>query len=404
MSIGQFTTTQVDVPADIPGFSKWLVGRAHAGEALGLAVRDRSRKLAFSGMDDCYVVDMKNNPIAAGVLRAVLLEQKQLQLMLRNVAADLPELCRLLASTWDMKPIDVFRELHTQVASDMTAAAHVINQNVTKPGKFRQLEQNAYEIALVAPQYESGIAPYYSRVGLPLAKLTAEQALAGKVEATWWVTYNNLWLRVMAYYSGDPTLRWMFFNDQRPFETLGKLFKCEDREAELMMLWIACGRDMDTVAQRFPSLPREMADGPQDWGRTIDRALPMLSSATMDMKRAYFDMASTGGMKHSTITTLYGRRLRPGASPGEGVAFRVFGTVEDLVSVAAVTFWTNRVTNDILIRRAEGGPAEETVRVIGSGPREDRNSWMNQLRELATLATPLGAELSLNPIVTQAVQ
>lgn len=393
MTVGDFQVHNVSKPADVAGFGRWLVERARAGSGIGLAVRDRSKKLAFSTLDDCFILDLKNNPLGAAAFRTAI-DQQQLDLMTRNAVVDLPELSRMLAPMWDLNAMEVYRKIEPLVSCDMTAAASVINQSVTRPGKFRQLEHNAYEIALVVPQYEMGIAPYYERVALPLAKLTAEQALAPKVNPQWWVTYNNLWLKVLAYYSGDPTLRWMFFNDRQPFEALGKLLGVTDREAELMMLWEACGRDMDTVTVRFPSTIREMGDGPKEWGRTVDRALPALSSACLSMKRSYFEQ--------NNITTLFKRRLRPGGLSGEGVAFRVFATVEELVSIAAVTFWQNRPSRDILIRRAEGGPAEETIRVIGSGPKEGRHAWLNEIRQLATLATPLGAELGLNPIVTEA--
>ena len=404
-----FNTTQVTEPGHVAGFGRWLSVCIRNGEPLALAVRERSKKVAISTLDDCYVVDLKNNPIAFGVLRSQILDVPGpgLNLMFRNTATDLPELSRVLAPAYDISPLDVTRRLTPFVRGDMTAAAHVINQSVTRAGKFRQLEHNAYEIALVLPQYETGIAPYYRKVGVPMALLTAEQALVHKAPADWWVTYNWLWLRILAAFTGDPTLIYAFVNQREPLEVLSKLFSKSEREVELMMLWQACGRDMLTVEKRFKPLIAEMADGPRaDWPGAIDSAMPSLASACHSMVRTYSQPWAShlgfGGIPQTF--TLYQRHLRPGQPMGEGVAFRVFGTVEEIVSVAAVTFWLNRATLDVLIRKVEGGPAEETIRIVGSGPSEGKHAWLNDLKELAPLAHPLGAELELQPIVTQAVQ
>lgn len=401
-----FTTHHVTKPGDVPGFGRWLETRVRTGELLGTAVRERSQKLALSGLDDCYVVDLKACPIALGVVRAQMIDNPGpgFGLLMRNTAIDLPEMSKMLGRAFDMPAMDICRRLSPNIRGDMTAAAHVINQTVTRAGKFRQLEHNAYEIALILPQYEMGIAPYYRRVGLPLALLTAEQALAGRVDAEWWVTYNWLWLRVLAAFSGDPTLVFIFHDERDPLEVLSKLLNKSEREAELMMLWQACGRDMFVVEKRFPSLLREMADGPQEWGGILDMSMPSLSAACAAMAKTYGQPWNSplGFGGSAATTTLFKRHLRPGQPMGEGVAFRVFGTVEEIVSVAAVTFWQNRATLDVLIRKVEGGPAEETIRVIGSGPAEGKHQWLNELKDLAPLAAPLGPELDLRPIVTQA--
>src|SRR3990167_3294798 len=93
-----------------------------------------------------------------------------------------------------------------------------------------------------------------------------------------------------------------------------------------------------------------------------------------------------------TLETRYGRRFRAGQTEGEAVTHLIFGTVEDIVSVAMVTFWTNRTTRDIMILRAEGGPSADTIRIHGTGPSSigGKASWMIHLQELATLASPLG--------------
>ena len=388
----QYQLHRTDRLADIPAFGEWLAAVGRREELIGVAVRDRQKKLALTTRDEGWLIDFKttHGQLAAGVLRV---GQSQLRLVTRNLAHDLVELTRFLARYMGIEEGEIYHNIAPTFVGDLTTAANCINQSVTPPGKFRQLEQDAFEAVLLEPQFTHAITPYYAKVGVPFAKLVAEAMLfRNKRELEWWVSYENLWVRVLAYYSGDPTLSWAIHENRDPFAAVGRLLKVSLEQAELILLWQACGRDMQTMVNRFGNRVRDLPDDPQaEWGAIVDRALPTLTSACQAMQRAYWDSRAA--------ETRYGRRLRPGNPIGEGVAFRVFGTVEDIVATAAVTFANNRPTDDTRVVQFDGGPAATIIRIGGVGPGPGGlHTWLETLKTLAPLLNPLGTT-SLSPTV-----
>lgn len=391
-----------DASKEIGALGSWLLTRAHKDEPVAMAIRDRTRKLALCSLDDAWVIDLKSpaGPIAIATLRAQLLEQAAVKLTCRNLATDMREFCQMMAPLWGITPLEAFKSLEHNFVGCLTQAALCINQAVTPPAKFRQLEHAAYEVALLLPQYETGIAPYYEKIGVPLAKIQVETALTRKGPAEWWVTYEHLWLKVLAGFTGDPTLCWALFNEHDPIEACAKVFKSSKEDARLMLLWQVCGRDPYCFGQRFPSLVSNLPESPQEeWNDVIDRGLPSMSAVCADMVRAY---VSTNRNDDHTVNSLYKRRLRPGHPPGEAVAFRIFGTVEELLNILAVTLWQNRDSGSTIIKKYEGGPADDVVRVLGAGPQGGQITWLETVKELAPLANPLGGEILLKPRVTLA--
>lgn len=388
-----FQTHLVEAASDVAPFAMWLMEHTRQDSPIALVLRDRKRQLCFATRDDAWLIDMRAaaGPLAAGVLRTQLLDQNQLKFHTRHLAPDLRDLCRFLAPILGVEPLDIFAVLAPAIVGDLTAAAHCVNQEVTPPGKFRRIEHDAYEVALLLPQYEHGICRYYGKVGVPLGKVVAEGQLGGKKAPEWFVTYEHLWLRVFAYWTGDPILGWAFTGDRDPWEALASSLKRPREELEVLLRWQACGRDLMCFTQRFANRVRDLPDDLGALGDEFDRRLPNISWSCRQMMQSYVDTRNA--------ETLYGRRLRPGKLVGEAVAFRVFGTVEEIISNAAVTFWNQRPSRDMLIENFEGGPDADVIRVNGFGPREGKHQWAENLRQLAPLANPLGS-LPLKPRVT----
>ena len=391
-----FQTRQVDKLAEVAPFASWLMEVAHRGDIIAVSLRDRQKKMAFATRDEAWVLDFKSPAglIAAGILRTQLVDHNQLRFATRNLAVDLRDMTRYLADLLEMPLTEVWAHLSPVCVADLTRAAACVNQPVTPRSKFKSAEHDAYEVALLEPQYATGIADLYQKVGIPMSKLVAETSLfKRKDEAiSWWVSYDLMWLRVFTFYSGDPTLTWAFHEGQDPFEVVGKMLQLPPATAETLLLWQACGREMGVFQKRFPHLV--LPDDMVGWEEKMLRAMPVLHNAVSGMTRAYWESRS--------VETRYRRRLRSGNPLGEAVAFRIFGTVEDLVGVAAVSFWNNRTTNDILITQIEGGPAETTIRIAGVGPKGEAATWdwIQILKTTAPLASPLG-QLSLKPTVTR---
>lgn len=374
----------------------WLADCERRGTPVAVALRDRQKKLCLATRDDAWVLDFKSDasPLLAGVLRSHIIDGNNLRFLARNITKDLREICTYMSKVLGTTPLSLFTNLAPYFVGDLTSAAHCINQVVTPMNKFTSIENDAFEVALLEPQYAHGIAAYYQKIGLPFARLQAESWLVPKKPAEWWVSYEHLWVRVLAFYTGDPTLGWAFVERRNPFEVIGKMFKCSEHEAELRLLWQVCGRDMSVFVNRFSTRASELPDDLTSWNDQLDRSMPATAMACHQMKQAYFDT--------HYAETLYKRQLKRGSDYGEAVAFRIFGTVEDIINVAAVAFWNNRPTSDVMITKIEGGPDASLIRVLGIGPQVGvRHQWSESMKQLSSLGNPLGSTLTLNPQVVQ---
>lgn len=375
-------------------FTEWLSLQTRDNTPIAMALKGRAQKLAVASRDDAWLVDLKD-PIAdlAVQMIATQLRNGGLHLWLRDTASDIVEMTRRLGPRMGIADTEMLYLLIDAVVGDLTCAGACINVVVTPHTKFARVEHDAFDIALNLPQYIYSIMPYYSKVGLPMAKLVAETAVLRATGVDWWVSYPDLWVRVLTFFAHDPTLIMSFYENRDPFETVAAMFGESKDAAELRLLWAACGFDFTTFSEHFPKLVKTLPGDLITYNAQINKHLPMLFQSVNQMKEAYYQTR--------LAETRYARRLRPGKSLGESVFFRVFGTVEDIVALEAVAIWNNRPSRDILVTKFEGGPASNTIRISGSGPHEGgQSAWMNLLKTLAPLSEPLG-QVKLFPSIVK---
>ena len=171
--------------------------------------------------------------------------------------------------------------------------------------------------------------------------------------------------------------------------TMAGLIETTPDKAEALLLWQCCGREMAVLEHKMPEVVSTLPSDLEAWGDKLDRAFPVLVGTCQQMMQAYWESRSAH--------TLYGRRLPTGFHQGEAVAWTIFGTVEDIVVVAAVTYWQNRLAPDLLISKIEGGPAASLIRIGGSFGKANVGLWSQLLNQLAPLANPLA--IPLEPMV-----
>lgn len=380
-------------PNSLIKFSSWMAEQGRLALPVAVAFKQRSGKIAFANRDESWTLDL-NGPmgdIAADAVRVAVLGQQQQSLLARNLGQDLVDLTRWFSKRFNQPVADVFFALSHQFVGDLTTAAACINQSVTAPSKFKKPEHDAFDVALLEPQYAQGITDYYSKVSIPFARSLAEAAVF-KRETTWWVTYQNLWVRVLAFYTGDPTLTWAFQENRDPFETVGKMLKLETHEAEALLLLKACGDDMGVFSKRFPEATKDLPDDFSEKAALFAKSMPNLHYGVINMQNAYYETRE--------VQTRYGRRLRPGHPLGEAVAFRIFGSVEDMVGVAVSTFHLNRPSRNVGVNTILGGPASGTIRIEGFGPQPELMAWAETLRGVASLGYNSFGSVPLMPQVT----
>ena len=196
---------------------------------------------------------------------------------------------------------------------------------------------------------------------------------------------TDLWLRVFAHWSNDPTIGWAFKEGRDVLDTVARALDTSPEKAQALLFWQAHGRDISVLGRRMPEVVDLLPDTLPLWGDKLDKAFPTMVATVLQMQQAYW---------HTRYAdTLYGRKLRPGHALGEAVAFRVFGTVEDIVAVAAVTLWQARTSGDIMVTKIDGGPAASEIRIGGVGPNTAQFAWKTVLNRLAGLSGPLSVGL-----------
>lgn len=391
-----YSNHTVETAKDIIPFADWLIERAKLEEPVSVAVKLRAKKMAFATRDDAWVIDLKS-PVAAGALGALrirLYDYGQITIKMRDLATGMVDLSKVLSDAWGLTTREVFDTLVPLCVGDLTQAARCINHPVTPAKLFKRIEDDAFEVALLEPQYLVGIPPYYSRVGIPLAKIGAEIRLFGKQrQPDWTVDYSDLWIKVLTYYTQDPVLLNAVLDDEPVIPLLARIFGCSEDEAETILRWCACGMEMDVYLKRYPDPTRLPSNIPQ-WEEAIGRKLTKLVTSVISMKQSYY--------LNRIAETRFSRRLRPGHLHGEAVAFTIYGTVQDLVGVAAATLWNNRPASEVMLLRIDDNP-DELIRIVGSGPASEagKHVWLSSMQELAPLANPLGL-VALKPSVVEA--
>ena len=194
---------------------------------------------------------------------------------------------------------------------------------------------------------------------------------------------THLWLRVVAHFTGEPILKAAFMDERSPYAALSKTLECDAETARALLAWQIYGRDMHILQQSMPDVIEALPTDLPAWGVRLDKRVPAFCAGISSMQQSYWQARK--------LSTRYGRLLRPGAPLGMGSAFMIFGTVEDIVINASVTFWQNRTSPDILVSRFSGGPASDAIRIGGSCPESGRDQWSYMLRELAPLNSPLNS-------------
>jgi hypothetical protein len=277
---------------------------------------------------------------------------------------------------------------------DLNGAAYTSGH--AAPAAKLSPEDEAYTARLLEPQYQTECPGYYVAVTLPLVRLRAEWAIFGRnlnPPPSWWISYPDLWLRTLHFYTSDPTLGWIFNEGHDALGGLARLFEWAPDLTKAVLVWHICGRSVDVMADVAPALIPQLPDNLPEIGDLWNRRLPSLWLGITNLMQSY--------QRDRLAKTRYGRKLRGGAHPGAASAHVIFGTVRDLVEIATVTIHNNRPDESVLIRDVDSDPLAGVLRITGTGPTDkgEQERWIETLSQLAPLANPLS--VGLEPTVVQ---
>ena len=380
----------VRTPQDVLDMTRWLQV-AGADDPIGLAFRQRPRRLALASIDKVYV--LSDDPLALSPLQALLTSTEPPRFVTRAAAPTLIGLHDWFCPTPDRETFDRLRRL---LVGDLIAAGDVSGQPVLPAKRFKDIADDAYDVRLLEPQYQFQSPRYYYAVALPFVGLCAEAEVFGdRRPATWVISYPQLWLRVIAHYSGDPTLRWALVEQRDAIETISKLLESPPEQTTALLIWQALNRSTAHTVEHFPRIADLLPDDLPRWAATLDRKLPALCLSSITLSAAY--------ERDRIARTLYGRQLRAGLHPAEACYHTIFGTVRDLVRVAAVTLWKNRPDRDMMVGRADDKPLVQANRLfgcwLGEHTVDEQEQWLVFAKVLAGLADPLSVPLAPAAVV-----
>lgn len=372
--------------------ANWLRLNSHGPDkAISMAYHPKrgAGVIALANRDEVVSVSLGGpfEEAILGPLRSTMLDQNLMEVRYRDMYLDLVDFTRLFSKKFKMDEEDVFNRLSPFAVGDLRSAANVIGLQTVEKKRIRSAADDAYEIALYEPQYAHNISQYYSKVSLPFARLQAEATLlTDKGKKDWFVSYPQLWLRVFTHFTADPTLTWAFTQERDILETVSGVLEVTPVQAEALLFWQAHGRDLSALSARFPKVVDDLPANLPWYATELDKHFPVLVSGVLRMQQQYIDTRASH--------TLYGRMLRFGPPPGEAAAFKIFGTVEDILSVSMVSLWQNRIAADIRIAGVEGGPSDSVIRINGVGPTAGKDYWTRVLTDISPLNNPITIPLA----------
>lgn len=371
----------------IRAFMQWLqeMGLSTA-DPVGIAVGEDG--LALAQGEDLYLVSPgEQGKFARGALAAAIMGAAPPRLVSTNAEDTLVELNHFLLGYYPA--CDFFGRSAQCMIGDLLSCAATVGH--APAARDLSLPDAAYTARLLEPQYQQEAPPYYVRVSLPLVRLRAEWRLFGTdAPAEWWVSYPDLWIRVLTHYTADPTLTWMLNEGQEPVPAIARLFEWPVERTVAILLWHICGRSVDVMQSDLPhgtwlttghveALPDDLPAVAGLW----DRRLPSLWAGITSLMQGY--------SQNRLARTLYGRKMLAGQHPGAASAHTILGTAQDIMEVAAVTFWNKRPGPSVMIKRVDSFAVDPVRRVVGVGPQAvEREQWIETLTALAPLAAPLG--------------
>jgi hypothetical protein len=229
---------------------------------------------------------------------------------------------------------------------------------------------------------------YYDAIAKPIQRMRAQGVAEGQ---GWEVTYSELFLRVIAFYSHDPQLLKALLEDEYPPQAyltkqLATIYDdVTEEHGFACILLTALGGDYGYLAEAYPEYAVLVA-GLGDIEKLqhhLDKMIPSIHLMATGLSQ----VPPTGYFE-----TMYGRRMAYRVStrmpmPGQYLDHILTGAVQDIKNVLCVTLANQGASVDVPIIDA----LDHTISIKGTTKERDMLYWVGQLRGLSTLAGPLGS-------------
>ncbi len=374
---------------DALAFSEWF--QSQGGVAVGVAVEEDIIGVA-SEEEGWHIQYAKNEIVDDTVNRAfqLLLKEDAPFLVCGRSSVTIVNLAQML----DVDESNFKKILH-QVKGDL----HILQEStgrVIQKGTFPSPADEAYTALTAELHWGNSAPPYYKQVALPWL-LQEIWATARKWEGTpFRVSYNDLFLRVLAHFTGEPVMVSAFIDERDPLvavaEALGLdvVVTGEDQIISILF-WAATGFDALYLSTDHPTIYAHLPEGLDELKQVVERHLATITLWAIQQREEY--------TAKRRLQTLYGRWLMWGLPINDALAQRLLGSVQDILDVAAVavaSFWGE---DPLLVYPVTEGLLDRTIRVRGLAPDNERSKWMSLITGAATLGSPPPLDVPLNPAV-----
>lgn len=373
----------------------WLQSQAASSEApLGIAAQplsvDPGLEIAFASKHEAWHLPEvpPDQEVVRSVLEAALCVRGGPSLVTRD-----------LVPTFDALKVflhvgnEELQELLGHFIGSLTDLGYVLGRRVHMAGDFMSAAEDALDVCMTEPQLAIDAPLYYANVALPIAKNTAmgwREPEEG--ECRFQVTYENLFLRALAFFTGDPTLRRALEDDEDTLEILASKLQIRREQILPFFAWVTLNGDAEAFAFHLPSLRERLPEDPHVVQRMLlDKTMPVVRNWLIEEEQLCLE--NRGSVTH------YGRPSYFGVSPGSALYHRVFGTVRDIIQVAKASLLLGQ-TECLL----ETGTAWwERASVVGH-TQADPLLFRQETEHLCALGDPLtrvdGAVIPLEPRVS----
>lgn len=361
-------------PHDALEFATWI--RTQSERRLGLALHDNILGLADEN-------EGWHTPLALGDLTSQVVRSNLTEVLRSNEAPDLivqnSSTILRLSVILDEIPLG---ELLRLVVGDVALLKGSIGRSSSVLPSWPSPADEAYD-AIVSEQHWSREAPaFYRQVAIPRMrqKLLAQEDTVSP-GTPWHIIYEDLFLRVVAHYTREPTLVSAFADGRDPAIAVAGLLGLEDTEqAYSAVIWAATNFD-SVLLKGHPEIAQILTREPLS-------SLETLCRENLAVFVLHADYAEADYKRERGAKTLYGQHIPWNLSLAEMLMRRYTMTVQEILDVASVAFGYE--DEPFTVGPFEGSPFNRMLRIRGwaDGSREG-------CQETIELRAPLGQPLSV---------
>lgn len=284
-------------------------------------------------------------------------------------------------------PQTKYATLCEKVVDEVTALSYCTGRTFTRG--YRNPADEAYDAQSACDHlYKEGenrALEFYRKVALPALRHRMRFLEAGEGER-WHISYEDLFLRVLAHQSREPVLVRAFLDGRDPVEACQERLEIEDPEVcYATLLWSSFSFDGLWFQRNYPGFYELLPQDLNTARKKVEERLPIIPlwvGRTMD------DFT-----RQKAVRSLYGRVFRWNASVADACHFALMGSVRDILDVVLVSMLNNPEGAWVESDNEMDELSDRMIHIFGRAGKATRQSWVPVARILGEAGNPLSIPL-----------